>query len=168
MQSKNWKMWYSVEDGKRCGECEENTGKIYAMKELPDPKPKLHPWCRCWIAAMRAVYAGSVSRAGFNGADWWVRKHGQLPGNYITQRGARGLGWRSEKGNLSDMLPGKTIGGDIYWNRNGHLPSTPGRVWHEADINYTGGYRGTERIVYSNDGLIFVTYDHYHTFIEII
>lgn len=49
-------------------------------------------------------------------------------------------------------------------NRNGHLPSAPGRVWYEADINYSTGYRGVERILFSNDGLIFVTYDHYQTF----
>ena len=59
------------------------------------------------------------------------------------------------------------IFGGIYENRNGHLPMTSGRIWYEADINYEFGYRGTERILFSNDGLIFVTYDHYHTFIEI-
>ena len=42
-----------------------------------------------------------------------------------------------------------------------------GRVWYEADINYTGGYRNTHRILYSNDGLIFVTYNHYETFYEV-
>ena len=60
------------------------------------------------------------------------------------------------------------LGGDIYDNDNGHLPDAPGRIWYEADINYFGGKRTKERIVYSNDGLIFVTYDHYYTFIEII
>ncbi|MBD9010701.1 MAG: hypothetical protein EGR16_10275 [Clostridiales bacterium] len=48
-----------------------------------------------------------------------------------------------------------------------HLPAVPNRIWYEADINYEFGYRGTERILFSNDGLIFVTYDHYATFIEI-
>lgn len=43
-----------------------------------------------------------------------------------------------------------------------------GRVWYEADINYTGGYRRRHRILYSNDGLIFVTYDHYETFWEVV
>ena len=60
-----------------------------------------------------------------------------------------------------------TIGMDSYDNRNGHLPFAPMRKWLEADINYISGRRGLERIVYSNDGLIFVTYDHYETFIEI-
>jgi len=51
---------------------------------------------------------------------------------------------------------------------NEHLPEKPGRIWYEADINYSGGYRNSERILYSNDGLIFITLDHYRTFIEII
>ena len=55
----------------------------------------------------------------------------------------------------------------IYKNKNGHLPSASGRIWYEADINYNGGYRGDERIVFSNDGLVFVTYNHYLTFEEI-
>ena len=59
------------------------------------------------------------------------------------------------------------IGGDIYENRNGKLPTENGRIWYEADINYSSGFRNTERILYSNDGLIFVTYDHYKTFYEI-
>jgi len=60
------------------------------------------------------------------------------------------------------------LGGDEYDNGNNHLPNAPGRIWYEADINYTSGKRNKERILYSNDGLIFVTYDHYRTFIEII
>ncbi len=48
------------------------------------------------------------------------------------------------------------------------LPIEPGRIWYEADIHYYGGRRGTDRVLYSNDGLIFVTYDHYTTFCEIV
>ena len=59
------------------------------------------------------------------------------------------------------------IGGNVYKNREGKLPGQPGRIWYEADINYTGGFRTHDRILYSNDGLIFVTYDHYQTFYEI-
>lgn len=63
--------------------------------------------------------------------------------------------------------PGKSIGGDVCRNRNGHLPNLPGRIWYEADINYTSGYRNDYRIIYSNDGLMFATYDHYVTFVQI-
>ena len=60
------------------------------------------------------------------------------------------------------------IGGDVFANSASKLPSTPGRVWYEADINYKKGKRNKQRIVWSNDGLIFVTYDHYETFYEIV
>ena len=56
----------------------------------------------------------------------------------------------------------------VYKNRDQRLPDVPGRIWYEADINYSFGYRNGERILYSNDGLIFATYDHYATFVEIV
>ena len=68
---------------------------------------------------------------------------------------------------LSKVAPNKMFFKGIYENRNGHLPTASNRIWYEADINYESGFRGTERILFSNDGLIFVTYDHYYTFIEI-
>ena len=71
-------------------------------------------------------------------------------------------------GNLAQVLPGKMITKGVYKNRNGHLPTAPGRIWYEADINYKGGFRGMTRVVYSNDGLIFVTYNHYFTFEAIV
>ena len=71
------------------------------------------------------------------------------------------------KGNLWDVLPGAIIGGDIYRNIDGRLPESPGRVWYEADFDYMGGFRNNNRIIYSNDGLVFVTYDHYLTFSEV-
>ncbi|WP_276648398.1 ribonuclease domain-containing protein [Trichococcus flocculiformis] len=57
-----------------------------------------------------------------------------------------------------------SIGGDCFGNREGLLPKKSGRTYYEADIDYDGGYRGAERIVYSNDGLIFYTDDHYESF----
>lgn len=56
---------------------------------------------------------------------------------------------------------------DINSLSGGRLPIALGRIWYEADINYKSGFRGSERILFSNDGLILVTYDHYRTFIEI-
>ncbi|WP_314110249.1 ribonuclease domain-containing protein [Bacillus pseudomycoides] len=47
-----------------------------------------------------------------------------------------------------------SIGGNIYRNDDGALPSVTGRTWYEADINYLSGYRGNDRILYSSDGLI--------------
>ena len=99
--------------------------------------------------------------------DVYLSINGALPNNYITKKQAQKLGWINFLGNLGVVAPGKIIGGDIYYNRNGHLPESPGRIWYEADINYTGGYRNGHRLLYSNDGLLFVTYDHYRTFYEV-
>ena len=71
-------------------------------------------------------------------------------------------------GNLRKAIPGASIGGNVYYDYGNKLPQKPGRVWYEADINYTGGYRNQHRIIYSNDGLMFATYDHYETFYELV
>ena len=59
------------------------------------------------------------------------------------------------------------IGGDVFNNSRSKLPAENGRVWYEADIDYASGYRSNSRILYSNDGLIFVSHDHYQTFYEL-
>ena len=79
------------------------------------------------------------------------------------QRPAK-AGWNPQEGNLDKVCPGKSIGGSVFYNDDGALPDAPGRTWHECDINYQGGHRGPERIVYSNDGLVYYTPDHYQTF----
>lgn len=97
----------------------------------------------------------------------YIRVHGELPDHYLTKREARELGWDPQQGNLHEVAPGMSIGGDRFGNREGLLPERKGRVWYEADIGYDGGHRGAERVVYSNDGLIYVTLDHYRTFEQI-
>jgi len=87
-----------------------------------------------------------------------------LPDNYITKSEAKKLGWVSNKGNLWDVAPGKCIGGDNFGNREGHLPEKKNRKYYECDVNYEGGFRQDDRIIYSNDGLIYFTDDHYNTF----
>ena len=57
-----------------------------------------------------------------------------------------------------------SIGGSVFYNDDGKLPDAEGRTWHECDIDYDGGMRGPERIVWSTDGLIYYTPDHYETF----
>lgn len=93
-----------------------------------------------------------------------LEKYGKLPDYYITKNDARRRGWIASEGNLCDILPGKAIGGDRFGNREGLLPHASGRTYYEADINYDCGHRTADRIVYSNDGLIFTTYDHYQSF----
>ena len=94
----------------------------------------------------------------------YIYTYDKLPSNYITKKEAMDLGWESSKGNLWDVTDGKVIGGDKFGNREGLLPKAQGRVYYEADVNYNGGFRGPERIVFSNDGLIFYTGDHYDSF----
>ena len=91
-----------------------------------------------------------------------------MPNYYISGKEAKNFGWKPEEGNLAEVCPNKMIDGGVFKNRNGHLPEANGRRWFEADINYRNGFRNSQRIVYSNDGLVFVTYDHYQTFFEIV
>lgn len=88
---------------------------------------------------------------------------GHLPPNFITKSDARAAGWQG--GALEPYCPGKCIGGDRFGNREGLLPRAKGRVWTECDINTLGASsRGAERLVFSNDGLIYYTGDHYESF----
>jgi guanyl-specific ribonuclease Sa len=97
----------------------------------------------------------------------YILEKGELPEYYITKREAMELGWVASKGNLCEVAPGKAIGGDNFTNREKTLPTAQNRKWYEVDVNYNCGNRGADRIVFSSDGLVFVTYDHYKTFKEI-
>lgn len=97
----------------------------------------------------------------------YLRTYGELPGNFITKDEAKALGWVSSEGNLDKVAPGKSIGGDAFGNYEGLLPKADGRKYYECDIDYAGGFRGAKRIIYSNDGLIFYTEDHYASFEEL-
>lgn len=168
MDSKNYKYWKSLVDPKRCKPCEYNHGQIYDIDQVVEPAPPVHEYCRCIIAVLEAIQAGKATKNGINGADAWLIEFGQLPPYYITAQEAKQLGYRNRRGNLDSVAPGKMLTKGVYANHDGHLPEAEGRVWWEADINYEEGYRGTERIVFSNNGLIFVTYDHFRTFSEIV
>lgn len=91
----------------------------------------------------------------------------ELPDNYLTKKEAQALGWESRKGNLWDVAYGCSIGGDRFGNYEGLLPEAKGRKWTECDIGFDGRYRNSKRIVFSNDGLIYYTEDHYESFDEI-
>ena len=97
----------------------------------------------------------------------YIHIYKRLPKNYLTKEDAISLGWESNKGNLWQITDKMSIGGNVFGNREGRLPKAKGRTWYECDVNYFGGFRGGERLVYSNDGLIFYTKDHYQTFAEI-
>lgn len=93
----------------------------------------------------------------------YLQTYGQLPDNYITKNEAEDLGWSG--GSVEKYAPGKAIGGDRFSNREGLLPKANGRTWTECDIDTLGeNSRGAKRLVFSNDGLIYYTDDHYESF----
>ena len=92
--------------------------------------------------------------------------YGRLPDNFLTKKEAQALGWDSYRNYVSDVAPGMSIGGDRFGNYEGLLPKKSGRQYYECDCYYTGGKRNAYRIIFSNDGLVFYTEDHYRTFTE--
>ena len=93
----------------------------------------------------------------------YIRDNGCLPDNFITKAEARELGWNG--GSLEPYAPGMCIGGDRFGNYEGLLPEKGGRTYYECDIDTLGAEtRGAKRIVYSSDGLIYYTEDHYESF----
>lgn len=98
----------------------------------------------------------------------YLASYGRLPGNYLTKNQAMAKGWVNSAGNLGRVAPGQSIGGDRFGNYEGQLPDKRNRTWKECDIDYTGGYRGGKRILYSSDGLIYYTADHYNTFAQVL
>lgn len=93
----------------------------------------------------------------------YINQFKKLPNNYITKGEAKKLGWQT-KGTLDKVAPGKSIGGDRYGNYEGLLPNKDKRTWKECDIDYVKGNRNAKRIVFSNDGLIYYTGNHYKSF----
>ena len=93
----------------------------------------------------------------------YIHTYGHLPDNFIRKKEAEALGWSG--GPLDRVLPGMCIGGDYFGNYEGLLPKAKGRRWTECDVNTLGKKsRGSERIIFSNDGLIYYTADHYESF----
>ena len=93
----------------------------------------------------------------------YIHLFGHLPSNYITKKQAESLGWPG--GYLEPYAPGKCIGGGRFMNYEGLLPEAAGRKYYECDIDTLHARsRGAKRIIYSNDGLIYYTGDHYESF----
>ena len=96
----------------------------------------------------------------------FITLYHRLPDNFITKSEARELGW--EGGGLDSYAPGMCIGGDRFGNYEGLLPEAEGRYYTECDIDTLGrDSRGAKRIVFSNDGLVYYTDDHYESFEQI-
>lgn len=167
-ESSQWTSWHTNFGPYTCIYCAKMDGGIFHKDNLPHPMPgDVHPNCNCELIVLLCIVAGTATIDGLSGADFYIKRYGYLPENYLSKEEALAVGWKQYKGNLRNVTSNGTIGGNIYKNKNKKLPDATGRVWYEADINYTGGYRNGHRILYSNDGLIFATYDHYKTFYEI-
>lgn len=93
----------------------------------------------------------------------YIHTFGKLPNNYMTKKEAREKGWKN--GPLWKVVPDKCIGGDVFSNFEENLPVKKGRTYYECDIGTLGKKsRGAKRIIFSNDGLVYYTKDHYETF----
>ena len=113
------------------------------------------------------TYTAEIDRDGIYTAKddvaLYIHTFGELPDNFITKKQAEKLGWSG--GSLEPYAPGKCIGGNRFGNYEGILPEKDGREYTECDIDTLGAKsRGAKRIVFSNDGLIYYTEDHYETF----
>lgn len=99
-----------------------------------------------------------------------LRLTGRLPPNFHTKLDAAANGWAPGKA-LNNYIRGGQIGGDVYQNTTGLVPSAPGRIWYEADVGLNNtmsrGKQPGYRLVYSNDGLAYVTTDHYSSFFKL-
>lgn len=114
----------------------------------PEPEPLLDPNGSYYSKEDVALY---------------IHLYGKLPSNFLTKSQAKDLGWKS--GSVERYAPGKAIGGDTFQNREGLLPKKSGRTYKECDIDTLGkSSRGAKRIVFSNDGLVYYTDDHYKSF----
>lgn len=113
--------------------------------------------------ATEAVIAEDGAYTSKEDVALYLHTYGKLPSNFITKKEAQALGWSG--GGLDSYAYGTCIGGDKFGNYEGHLPEESGRQYYECDIDTMNqDSRGAKRIVYSNDGLIYYTEDHYNTF----
>lgn len=109
---------------------------------------------------------GLVDVVGFIETVTTIRQRGKLPDRYVTKAEAQKLGWRPGE-DLCDSARGRSIGGDRFGNRERRLPEKKGRKYFEADLDFACGKRGAKRLVWSDDGLMYTTVDHYDSFQQV-
>lgn len=164
-KSNKWQEYKLGQTITHCDTCFKRQNKIYNKDNIPI-LPE-HIKCLCYLQWMESIPVGDATNLGIFGADYYIFNYGVLPNYYIAKEEAENLGWIPWKGNLDKVASGKMIGGNIFANREDKLPSAPGRIWYECDINYNGGFRNNFRLIYSNDGLISRTDSHYTSFIAV-
>lgn len=134
---------------------------------LPEAEAAEEPTSETTAAPKQTPAPATIDRDGTytkkDDVALYIRTYGELPKNFITKNRARELGWSG--GGLDDFAYGCSIGGDRFGNYEGLLPEKKGRTYYECDIGTMNrSSRGAKRIVYSNDGLIYYTDDHYESF----
>lgn len=117
--SSNWRNLKCAFTETTCDKCKKAHGKIFPPYII---FVKLHVFCLCRAVPMRTKTVGTVTKEGINGVDTFLKYTGKLPSNYITKNEARQNKWKQNKGNLNEVLPGISIGGDVYFNNDGKLP----------------------------------------------
>ena len=147
------------------------TAKSKKKKNTPSPKPTKTP-----KPARTATPAPTVARTPEPTPEGpiiepqaiadYLFVYGELPENFLTKKEAQALGWDSSRNYVSDVAPGMSIVGDRFGNYEGLLPKAKGRQYYECDCYYVEGKRNAYRIIFSNDGLVYYTGDHYQTFEE--
>ncbi len=162
-KSDKWCEWRLGKNPNHCKDCVDRERHIFARDE--SVVDLFHVNCKCKLVPARRISIGFATKRGIDGADYHLHNYGKLLNYYISKEEAEASGWVRRLGNLAKIAPGKMIGGDVYDNVEKKLPSN--RIWHECDIDYESGYRNDYRLVYSNDGLIFKTEDHYKSFIVV-
>lgn len=99
-----------------------------------------------------------------------LHRTGKLPPCYLPKEAAKAKGWRPGQ-SLWHVAPGTAIGGDRFSNREHRLPATYDGRYHEADLDYAGGKRGSHRLIYvegaEGSWLQWVTVDHYRRFFKL-
>ncbi len=148
------------EDAEAPPEAEETPDRAAAPdSDLPEAPPDTEPDSdseECWVVEGES-YTTKEDVACY------IHFFGRLPDNFITKQEAQNLGWPG--GSLEPYAPGMCIGGSRFGNYEGLLPEAKGRRYTECDIDTLGAKsRGAKRIVFSNDGLIYYTGDHYESF----
>jgi|SRR5690348_8718848 len=123
-----------------------------AAQLTTDPQP---------LAAF-AQQSGLRDISGFVDAVQSLRATGHLPPRYVTKEEAAAHGWRG--GGLCTVWPGHAIGGDLFTNAGRPLPR---RLYREADLDETCSSRGPKRLIFADDGAIWLTQDHYRHFVPV-
>ncbi len=143
----------------------EEVTVVFPGKAEASPAPA-RPGRRPLAAKARVAYGECYT--AWQEVAVYLMTYGELPVNYITPDEARELGFSSRRDNMGEVAPEFTIGGGVFGNREGLLPQAEGRTWRECDVDVgPDGRRGRHRLVWSNDGLYYLTKDKYKSFTEV-